>query len=171
VYLILATNINKKGAIIVEFKKRLLAIILCIAMCASVSTTAFASNSVLPSMCKNYPTQQQGSKNGYVGLIQAVCYGYGPKTKAYLGSSVADGIFGSGTKKAVSLFQTEQGLSVDGVVGTNTWQALMAQPDFSYEKGYLMYYVTNKTLTLYRNTMTEKLFYYDYKRADYYSVS
>lgn len=36
----------------------------------------------------------------------------------------ADGIFGSGTEKAVMQFQKEHGLTQDGIVGPNTWKAL-----------------------------------------------
>lgn len=38
----------------------------------------------------------------------------------------ADGVFGSKTKTAVEAFQKASGLSVDGVVGRNTWAALDA---------------------------------------------
>ena len=36
-----------------------------------------------------------------------------------------DGIFGSGTEKAVKVFQRNRGLSADGIVGRNTWDWLL----------------------------------------------
>jgi peptidoglycan hydrolase-like protein with peptidoglycan-binding domain len=39
-----------------------------------------------------------------------------------------DGLFGAETESAVRAFQTANGLSVDGVVGPETWQALFPQP-------------------------------------------
>ena len=37
----------------------------------------------------------------------------------------ADGIFGAGTHNAVTQFQSNHGLGVDGVVGSNTWRQLL----------------------------------------------
>lgn len=38
----------------------------------------------------------------------------------------ADGKFGNGTYKAVTNFQSKKGLSTDGVIGANTWKALLS---------------------------------------------
>lgn len=38
-----------------------------------------------------------------------------------------DGVFGSGTRSAVQQFQRYAGLSVDGIVGEKTWDAIMNQ--------------------------------------------
>jgi peptidoglycan hydrolase-like protein with peptidoglycan-binding domain len=35
-----------------------------------------------------------------------------------------DGVFGPDTKTAVSRFQSDRGLTIDGIVGPNTWAAL-----------------------------------------------
>ncbi|MGI9667444.1 MAG: peptidoglycan-binding protein [Acidimicrobiia bacterium] len=57
-----------------------------------------------------------------------------------LGFAVGDdvaGVFGDGTRDALSLFQGERGLPVDGIVGPETWRALV---DAGYRLGDRMLY-------------------------------
>ncbi|MHA0041229.1 peptidoglycan-binding domain-containing protein [Deinococcus sp. PEB2-63] len=65
-------------------------------------------------------TVRQGDSSNAVRAVQDQLrnrYGYTALT--------VDGVFGSGTNTAVRDFQTKRGLSVDGVVGLNTWNALV----------------------------------------------
>ncbi len=64
------------------------------------------------------PVYKIGSKGDEVRRIQEKLQALG----IYRGP--LDGIFGGGTEAAVKLFQTKQGLAVDGAVGQKTWQAL-----------------------------------------------
>lgn len=68
------------------------------------------------------PTLRRGSKGAYVTLAQTelIQKGYS------CGSFGADGEFGAATEKAVRAFQKDNGLTVDGVIGKNTWAALDA---------------------------------------------
>ncbi|WP_328718633.1 amidase [Streptomyces sp. NBC_00247] len=66
------------------------------------------------------PDLRQGSTGDDVRRLQR-------SLTAALGSTVAiDGQFGSGTATAVRTFQTDRALTVDGIVGTATWEALQA---------------------------------------------
>lgn len=58
------------------------------------------------------PTIRKGDKNRWVHVWQLV-----------LGTTTADGIFGSNTKSATKTKQAALGLSADGVVGPLTWNA------------------------------------------------
>lgn len=76
-----------------------------------------------PDPSTDLPTLRKGAKGEYVTLLQTklVSKGYS------VGSYGIDGDFGSGTLAAVKAFQKDHGLTVDGVVGKNTWKALMEQ--------------------------------------------
>ena len=60
------------------------------------------------------------AKGNLTYIIQAVLYCKGYDTNG------VDGIFGKGTASAVRKFQSNNGLSVDGIVGKNTCKALFA---------------------------------------------
>lgn len=60
------------------------------------------------------PTQQNGDQGIWTYLVQdsLVWHGY---------SLSVDGIFGSQTENVVEQFQSDQGITVDGIVGPETW--------------------------------------------------
>ena len=65
------------------------------------------------------PICKKGAKGNITKLIQEKLNSLGYNCGA------VDGIFGNGTKKAVIAFQKKHGLSADGIVGKNTWKALL----------------------------------------------
>lgn len=66
-----------------------------------------------------YPMVRRGARGGITKLIQEKLVSIGYNTNG------VDGIFGSGTFNAVYQFQRAMGLSADGIVGNNTWNALI----------------------------------------------
>jgi peptidoglycan hydrolase-like protein with peptidoglycan-binding domain len=67
------------------------------------------------------PTIQLGSKGDAVKLLQEILtdFGYAPYDPGPIDSE-----FGPLTETAVKNFQTDYGLTVDGIVGPKTWAAL-----------------------------------------------
>jgi hypothetical protein len=67
-------------------------------------------------------TLKTGSKGDEVKALQEFLISQGYD----VGKTGADGIFGSNTAAAVKKFQQDKGLSVDGIVGSQTWGAINA---------------------------------------------
>lgn len=66
-------------------------------------------------------TLKKGSKGEEVKTLQTLL-----KSKSYnIGEWGVDGIFGQATEYAVEDFQSEKGIKADGVVGKDTWTALL----------------------------------------------
>ncbi|WUV84518.1 peptidoglycan-binding protein [Streptomyces sp. NBC_01476] len=63
-------------------------------------------------------TVQQGSSGPAVSAVQH-------ELNAHGSALTVDGVFGAATNTAVRSFQSGHGLAVDGVVGPNTWRALV----------------------------------------------
>ena len=75
---------------------------------------------VVQEMCVvDLPVLRTTNESGYVKSAQALL---NVKNKAGL---VADGVFGAKTYAAVRSFQTAKKLTVDGVIGKDTWLALL----------------------------------------------
>ena len=70
-----------------------------------------------------YPTIKNGSRGNFVTLLQFLLI------QGRYNLSV-DGIFGNGTETAVRNFQTRNGLTVDGIVGPNTWKTLLTLEEY-----------------------------------------
>lgn len=68
-----------------------------------------------------YPTCRKGAKGNITKIIQRLLIKKGYKLPLY----GVDGSYGDETVKAVKEFQLDNGLSVDGVVGENTWSKLL----------------------------------------------
>ena len=69
----------------------------------------------------SYPTIELGSKGSDVKKAQQLLIAKGYSC----GAAGADGDFGAGTYNAVKKFQADNGLEADGIVGANTWAALL----------------------------------------------
>ena len=67
----------------------------------------------------SYPTLKKGARGNITKLLQEKLVSLGYNTNG------VDGIFGSGTEKAVISFQKNNELVVDGIVGKNTWRKLI----------------------------------------------
>lgn len=65
-----------------------------------------------------YPILRQGSRGIYVKFLQQLL------ESNLIPVGTIDGIFGNQTLRAVEIFQTERSLTVDGIVGPNTWNLL-----------------------------------------------
>ncbi len=76
------------------------------------------------------PILRNGSIGYDVTLIQRLL------NNAGYGSLVEDGIFGSRTDTAVKEFQKDRNLTVDGVVGSQTWKALLPPTLSRNSRGY-----------------------------------
>lgn len=65
-----------------------------------------------------FPTQSSGNRGADVTAIQYLLQHHGHST-------AADGVFGASTVTAAKAFQTAKGLGADGIVGPQTWGALV----------------------------------------------
>ena len=68
-----------------------------------------------------FPTLKRGSVSNYVLIAQDDLNTLGYRTNGL------DGIFGSATQNAVREYQRTRGLTVDGIVGCNTWRSLQEE--------------------------------------------
>lgn len=68
-----------------------------------------------------YPVCRKGAKGNITKIIQRLLIQKGYKLPIY----GADSSYGDETVQAVKKFQSDNGLSVDGIVGKNTWSKLL----------------------------------------------
>jgi peptidoglycan hydrolase-like protein with peptidoglycan-binding domain len=88
--------------------------------CAALSTVLLLTTSTPANSYAGafFHTQSQGNRGSDVVAIQYLLQHHGQFASA-------DGVFGSGTASSVRAFQTARGLGADGIVGPQTWGALV----------------------------------------------
>lgn len=77
-----------------------------------ISGQAYADNDF-----RGWPTLRQGSSGGYVRALQSNLWAFGYQST--VGS--VDGSFGAGVTSGVKAFQSREGLTSDGVMGSGSW--------------------------------------------------
>ncbi|BDA72229.1 Peptidoglycan-binding domain 1 protein [Rivularia sp. IAM M-261] len=86
------------------------------------------SASNLPPVATNRPVLKKGDRGANVRELQTLLYDYGAFALACifgLPEALIDGDFGNDTEDTVKAFQRQVFLTVDGIVGNITWQALI----------------------------------------------
>ena len=78
-----------------------------------------ADTAILKTTSVNLPILKNGGSGTSVKALQMLLNG-----KGYSCGNV-DGVFGPNTEKAVKIFQKENRLTEDGIVGENTWASLL----------------------------------------------
>ena len=119
-------------------KRRLLLLALTAILVFAFATTALAVQTWEQSTWYSFGIVKQGDTGGRVRAIQNI-------TKYYLGkgsSYVVDGQFGSATKNYVKEYQQNKNLTVDGIVGHNTWESMFKGLKFKDISGVFDRYVT-----------------------------
>ena len=93
----------------------------------SGSAPTTATKPALPSCTVTLPELKQGDFHNAVANAQTVLIrnGYACGGRIVNGNEIPDGDFGPSTDKAVRAFQKLKSLSVDGVIGKDTWTALL----------------------------------------------
>lgn len=94
---------------------------------AVMSSFPLTSNAPAPADDSSYPgsSTKRGSRaTARIRQIQEKLVEHGARNSRNSGPLVVDGDFGAATDAAVKAFQDARGLTVDGIVGPQTWAAL-----------------------------------------------
>ena len=81
-------------------------------------------DAIVPYSRSQHSTLSKGSNNNEVKYLQARLNQLKRQGKSGTATIAVDGNFGSQTETQVKAFQSKSGLSVDGIVGDNTWTVL-----------------------------------------------
>ena len=90
-----------------------------VAVLPHFDTDSLAQAPVTTTCDPNAQTLKKGDSGEIVVTLQNLLV-----EKGYINGDYVDGDFGPGTEAAVKQFQTDNGLTADGIVGPTTWQAL-----------------------------------------------
>lgn len=121
--------------------KKIVSMILVIAIVASISVSAFAASPTqgVIDQFRNFQLIKQGHISTYVRIAQRFLLYYNSVTANYIRSNGGvDGSFGKGTYDATVAFQSSvfsNSADWDGIVGSNTWEQICRAMDFEDRSG------------------------------------
>lgn len=132
--------------------KRIMTMVMVIILMVCISVPAFAQ---FRSVWVNFPYQTVSGYSSKTYLIQAIMWRYSAGTWGKLtnGGNVSnpvDAVYGNYTKSAVEVFQLNEGITVDGKVGSQSWGYLWDTLGTGISGGeYLYFRVTDGIHTSY----------------------
>lgn len=121
-----------------------------------VAASAASCNTAATGEWSNNCTVSEGADSRYVVAIQMMV-----DSQEICPSLNIDGDFGPATLAGVECFQREYGLSVDGIVGPQTWQAMRNSLGYyNTSGGYNYYYSSGEGNVDFRRTNSNDAWYY-----------
>lgn len=108
-----------------SFKRALSLVLLLVMMVSILVIPASAASFAMVSRFRGFRQTSTGNYiSGYASAAQSFLLGYSGTSSIIANSGGVDGMFGAKTAEAAAIFQRNQGLADDGIIGPDTWGAM-----------------------------------------------
>ena len=130
------------------------------AICACAVAGLVGAVGVLPAFASpisSFPLQSRSNyTKSYTRMLQVMTSAYNTDCRNYINNAGGcDGVYGTGTYKAVRNYQALMSLSPDGICGSDTWSSLATLPVYTGTSGSYYTYRINGSGVLRKVRATE----------------